>query len=77
MKKKQTTKKKVSKMDKPFYENLKLVLDELDSRTPKTNKDGFLPHSKVLEAIEYFKPMVEHLKGTEISDTDNIGGVGV
>ena len=46
-------------MGKGFYKNLKLVLDELDRRIPKTNKDGFLPSEKVLEAIEYFKPMIE------------------
>lgn len=46
-------------MKKNEIKLIKLILDELDRRIPKTNKEGFLPDKQVLEAIDYFQPLVK------------------
>ncbi len=38
---------------------IKLVLDELESRLPKNNKEGFLPSQEVVDAIKELKQFLK------------------
>ena len=57
-------------MNKIDKSQIRIVLNELEDRIPESNKKGFMPEQKVINAIEYLNGIVG--KDSEIDKTSNV-----
>ena len=57
-------------MNKMEKSQIRIVLNELEDRIPESNKKGFMPEQKVINAIEYLNGIVG--KDSEIDKTSNV-----